>query len=74
MFAFQDPKRNIATSIKEKEALVYKLVFQEPTYSIDPELCIKARMAHIDIIKEKISHILISQSTRKVQDPDKINF
>ena len=74
MPALRDSKGNIATSMKEKEALICKLAFPKPPRNIGPELCIRAGIAHTDITKEKISYALISQSTKKAPGPDKINF
>ena len=72
--ALQDFEENITMSMKEKKALVYKSVFLKPPHSIGPESRIRAGIAHIDIIEEKISYTLTLQSTRKAPDPHKINF
>ena len=72
--ALRDPEGNIATSMKEKEALVCKSAFPKPPRSIGPEPRIKAGIAHTDITEEKISHALTSQSAKKAPGPDKINF
>ena len=74
MLTLQDPKENITTSIKEKKTLVCKSTFIKSQYSIYLEIRIRAEIAHIDIIEEKIFYVLILQSTKKVPDPDKINF
>ena len=51
-----------------------KLAFPKPPHSIGPEPRIRAGIARTDITEEKISYTLISQSTKKLPGPDKINF
>ena len=70
----RDPEGNIATSMKEKEALVCKSAFPKPPRSIGREPHMRAGIAHRDITEEKISHALMSQSAKKAPGPDKINF
>lgn len=45
MFSLQDPKGNIATFMKEKEALIYKSEFLKPAYSISLKPRVRARIA-----------------------------
>lgn len=61
-------------SIKEKEALLYKLAFLKPPHSISLELRIRARIAHIDITEKKIFYALISQFAKKALGSNKIIF
>lgn len=74
MPAFQDLEGNISTSMKKKEALVYKSAFLKPPHRIGPKLCITAGIANTDITKNKIFSALISQSAKKAPSPNKINF
>ena len=60
--------------MKEKEALICKLAFPKPPRSIGPEPCIRAGIAHIEIIEKKISYALTSQSRKKVLNFNKIQF
>lgn len=60
--------------MKVKEALVHRSVHLKPLLSLGLELLVLLGIAPIEIIKEKVSYFLISQSLVKVLGLDKINF
>ena len=72
--ALRDPDKNVATSMKEKEALVRRSAFPKPSQSHEPEPLFLPGIAYMSIIETKIGNALMSQSAIKAPGPDKINF
>lgn len=58
--AFKDLDRNVATSIKTKEAFICRLLFPKPPISFGPKPLVLPAIAHIGVTKIKIAYVLMS--------------
>ena len=72
--ALKDSDRNMAVSMKVKEALVQKSAFPKPPGNFVEPLVISSGIAHIKINKKVIAQALMTQTITKAPSADKINF
>lgn len=72
--ALKDVDGNVATSMKAKEALVYRSAFPKPPISLEAEPLISSGIAHKRITEEKVYLALVIQAIAKAPGPNKINF
>lgn len=70
----KDAERNIATSMKAKEALVRKFAFPKSPVSGSVEPVVIPGIAHKKVTEKVIKKALMTQSTLKTPGPDKFNF
>ncbi len=72
--ALKDSDKNMAVSMKAKEALIQRSALPKPPINLIEPLVTPFGSAHSKITKEVVALALIAQSTTKVSGLDKINF
>lgn len=70
----KDFNRKVATTMKAKKALVWKLTFPKPLVSLKPESYIISGTIYTKVTIEVIRSALIIQTIAKISKPNKINF